>query len=282
MDSLRRKTGKALARQEGARLPQLWPLRLRWLCRWQDRAPAGTSLCHTNICTHTACSSPLDATVIQLSLHQLKPLEQYLIAGSFTAIMNSALMTLTTGPSKECGCQAVYPPLNPCRLSQYNEYTSTSQLSFLQTKPHSTSLGFCFNSNGLVIINFTDIWTSLPPPPKKNPTFSVQSTVRSSSSRILYLGPRPKSFLKAKPSCNTVIKMTAECIFSCGLPHIWFRPSGLWERRIYEAVWFMFIHICVSLPCSQFAKMSINCMSGIFQTVLIYCYCCYHYCWLKP
>jgi len=70
-----------------------------------------------------------------LPRHRPKPLQWYLIAGSFTAVMNSALMTLTTGPTKECGCQAVSPPLTPCRLPQYNAYTPTRQLSFCRQNP---------------------------------------------------------------------------------------------------------------------------------------------------
>lgn len=100
--------------------------------------------------------------------------------------------------------------------------------------------------------------SSTPLPRKQS---SIQSSVRRGSTRILYLGPRPKSFLKSKPSCNTTIKMTTEDISSCGVFHIWFRPSGLWEEN--ESVWFVFIHISVSLPCSQFAKISIICVKHI-------------------
>lgn len=96
----------------------------------------------------------------------------------------------------------------------------------------------------------------------------------SGSSRILYLEPRPKPFMTAKFLYSTIIKMTTGCIFCCGLRHIWFRPSGLWKRRIYKAIWFMFLRIAVNLLCSWLAKMSINGMSDIIQTGWIYCYCC--------
>lgn len=124
---------------DGASLLQLWLLRLRLLCRWKDRASAWIllSLCHANACTHTACSSPLDATVIQLSLHQVKSVQCYQIAGSLTVIMNSALMTLATGPSKECKCQAVpHPQLMLASLVRWAR-VSESALPLAEKSPQT-------------------------------------------------------------------------------------------------------------------------------------------------
>lgn len=179
-------------------------------------------------------------------------------------------MTLTTGPSKECERQAVSTPQSiSASLVQRAHVNESALLPTDKTPQHIIRL--YFNSRALLIMNFADIWTPLL---TSLPNLLCSRQYGNGSSRILCLEPRPKFFLKAKSSHDTIIKMTTEYIFSCVPCHVWFRPSGLWKKRIYKAVWFMFLHISVSLPRSSLAKMSINCMSGIFEPGLIYCYCC--------
>lgn len=195
-----------------------------------------------------------------------------LTTGSFAVGKNWALMTLTTGPRNKLGWQTAPPSLNPW----YKEYTSLSQLYFLQTKPHSISLGFCFNSNGLVAINFTDTWTSpsplLPPLPANKSPSPFRAVLEVAAPEFPTLDEGPNPFWKPNPHTTPSLKWPQDLLRD--LLYIWFRPPGLRERRSYGAVWFIFMRVFVSLPCSHLAMMSINCTSGIFQTVLIYGGCC--------
>lgn len=217
MDSLWRGTSKPLAQREGAALPPLRALGSGRLCRRPGRAPAGTSLCRADACAHTAGSSPLDATVIQLSLHQLKPPQRYPSAGSFPALTNSALLTLTAGPVKKATPSGVPTPQPASASPVQRVHGNESALLPADRSPqHIVRLLFSFKWVGNPKLHR---YLDIPPLPPEKP-FCVQSSVRSGSSRILYLGPRPKSFLKAKLSCTTLIKMTAECILSGGLLHI--------------------------------------------------------------
>lgn len=61
---------------------------------------------------HAVCNSTLDATVIQLSALSTKP-SQNLIDESFAVIMNTKLMTMTSGSSKEPPCQTPFLNHNP-------------------------------------------------------------------------------------------------------------------------------------------------------------------------